>query len=257
MQVDPTINNNTSSENTSTPPIHKKDHPILSIILAIILAVMFRSFAYEPFNIPSGSMKPNLWIGDYIFVSKYSYGYSRYSFPFGWPVFEGRIMADAPEQGDVVVFKLPTDPSINYIKRLIGMPGDKIQMIAGTLHINGQAISKELVEPYREANASGEMIEIPQYKETLPNGVSYFVLDEQTEGPLDSTVEYVVPENHYFMMGDNRDNSQDSRVLSVVGYVPEENLVGPAQMIFFSSRSALWKIWDFRSERYFKKIEYK
>lgn len=248
----------TSLEAPSLPPkerVKKKENPIISVLIAVTLAVVFRSFAFEPFNIPSGSMKPSLLIGDYIFVSKYSYGYSRYSFPFGLNLFEGRILKKVPERGDIVVFKLPTNPSINYIKRLIGLPGDTIQMKKGVLYLNGKAVPKQKIEDFADT-LEGETYNIPQYVETLPNGVSYHVLDERNDGALDSTPLYTVPEGHYMMLGDNRDNSQDSRVMAEVGFVPEENLVGPAQIIFFSSRSNLWKFWEFRMDRYFKDVDY-
>ena len=238
------------------PSQKKKENPIVSVVIAIFLAMTFRSFAFEPFNIPSGSMKPTLLIGDYIFVSKYSYGYSRYSFPFGPNIFSGRLFGYAPQRGDVVVFKLPTDPSVNYIKRLIGLPGDTIQMKKGVLYLNGEAVPKREINHFVDYREDQEAQEIPQYIETLPGGVSYKVLDEQPKGALDTTPLYTVPEKHYMMLGDNRDNSQDSRVMSEVGFVPEENLVGPAQIIFFSSRSSLWKIWDYRLDRYIKSVSY-
>lgn len=234
----------------------KKENPVVSVLIAVLVAVAFRSLAFEPFNIPSGSMKSTLLVGDYIFVSKYSYGYSRYSFPFGPNLFSGRVFGHAPERGDVVVFKFPHDPSINYIKRLIGLPGDTIQMKKGVLYLNGKPVPKREIEPFIETNAAGEEQHIPQYVETLPGGVSYKVLDELPQGPLDTTPVYTVPPKHYMMLGDNRDNSQDSRVMSEVGFVPEENLVGPARMIFFSSRSSLWKVWDYRIDRYIKGISY-
>jgi signal peptidase I len=245
----------TTSETTGVKQ-KKKENPFISFLIAVALAVVFRSFAFEPFNIPSGSMKPTLLVGDYIFVSKYSYGYSRYSFPFGLPLFEGRFFERTPVRGDIVVFKLPTNPKINYIKRLIGLPGDTLQMTNGVLYLNGAAVPKEKIAPFTESSPMGETLEIPEYVETLPGGVAYRVLDERPDGALDDTPLYTVPEGHYMMLGDNRDNSQDSRVLSEVGFVPEENLVGPARMIFFSSRSSLWKIWDFRMDRYFKKLSY-
>lgn len=205
---------------------------ILKIVIhAIILAFLVRLFIIQPFNIPSGSMQGNLLIGDYLFVSKYSYGYSKHT--FGFDLFEGRILASKPEPGDVVVFKLPRDPSQDYIKRVIGVPGDRIQMIGGILHINGKPVPKQpsgsFVEDVRDAP-------VRRFKETLPNGKSYFVLDAVPHNGrdyTDNTDEYVVPEGHYFMMGDNRDNSSDSRDPDV-GFVPFENLVGEAQLIFFS-----------------------
>ncbi len=225
------------------------------IVQALLLALVVRTFLFQPFNIPSGSMKDTLLIGDYLFVSKYSYGYSRFSFPFGFAPISGRIFGSEPERGDVAVFKLPTDTSIDYIKRVIGLPGDTIQMIDGVLHINGQAVKRERIDDYIEQSPSGVVRRVPRYRETLPNGVSYDTLDLTTHGELDNTREYKVPEGHYFMMGDNRDNSQDSRVLSRVGYVPYENFMGRAEILFFSMKDGtpayqFWRWpWDVRWNR--------
>lgn len=215
------------------------------IIHALILALIVRVFLFQPFNIPSGSMIPTLLIGDYLFVSKYSYGYSRYSFPFGVNLFAGRIWATDPDRGDVVVFKLPRDNETDYIKRVIGLPGDEIQMIHGVLHINGTAVSKVRISDYVAAGPSGRERHVPRYKETLPNGVSYSVLDLVKDGFGDNTEVYKVPEAHFFMMGDNRDNSTDSRFLADVGFVPFVNLVGKARVIFFSIKqdTSFWEIW--------------
>ncbi len=230
------------------------------IIQALLIAFFVRSFLYQPFNIPSESMYPTLKVGDYLFVSKLSYGYGKYSFNFSLggfgheiikccPIdFAGRVvLADTPKRGDVAVFKLPSDTDIDYIKRVIGLPGDRIQMREGVLFINGEAVKKERIEDYVDTEPSfqGGPNPIPQYIETLPNGVKYRVLDEDPNGSADTTEVYLVPENHYFMMGDNRDNSQDSRYQNVVGFVPVENYVGRADIIFFSiSRDAsLWEVW--------------
>lgn len=212
---------------------------------ALIIALVIRSFLFQPFNIPSGSMKETLLVGDYLFVSKFTYGYSRYSFPFSPPLFSGRIMGSPPERGDVVVFRLPKDTSTDYIKRVVGLPGDRIRMIDGLLHINGEPVKRERISDYIETEESERAMRVRRWRETLPNGVSYTTLDLVDSGFYDNTQEYVVPENHYFMMGDNRDNSTDSRVLSQVGYVPFENLIGRAQIIFFSVAEGerAWQVW--------------
>jgi signal peptidase I len=218
---------------------------IKTIVYAVLIALVVRTVAYEPFNIPSGSMVPTLLVGDYLFVSKFSYGYSRYSLPLGLPLFSGRIFFHSPERGDVLVFKLPTDNSTDYIKRVIGLPGDHIQMKNGILNINGQPVPRRRIEDYVYQEGNGAVIPLAQYIETLPNGVQHRIIEMSDNGPLDNTQEYVVPPGDYFMMGDNRDNSQDSRVLSAVGYVPAENLIGKAQFIFFSTNGSarLWEIW--------------
>jgi signal peptidase I len=215
------------------------------IVHALIIALIIRTFLFQPFNIPSGSMKETLLVGDYLFVSKYSYGYSMYSMPFSPPLFTGRIFGSQPDRGDVVVFRLPKDDSTDYIKRVIGLPNDRIQMIQGLLHINGVPVKRERIEDYIETEESDRAIRVKRWRETLPNGVTYTTLDLQDNGFYDNTQEYVVPPGQYFMMGDNRDNSTDSRVLSQVGYVPFQNLIGRAQIIFFSVAEGerAWQIW--------------
>lgn len=212
---------------------------------ALIIALVIRTFLFQPFNIPSGSMMATLLIGDYLFVSKYSYGYSRYSFPLSLPLFSGRIMGSEPERGDVVVFRLPKDDSTDYIKRVIGVPGDRIQVLGGLLHINGQPVKRERLADYVDEE-SGRTVRVRRWRETLPNGISYETLDLQDNGFLDNTQVYEVPAGHFFMMGDNRDNSTDSRVLSQVGYVPLDNIIGRAQIIFFSVGDGVpaWHVWS-------------
>src|SRR3954451_17856333 len=201
---------------------------------ALVIALVIRTFLFQPFNIPSGSMKATLLVGDYLFVSKYSYGYSHFSLPLSPPIFSGRIPGSlTPERGDVVVFRLPKDTSTDYIKRVIGLPGDKIQVVDGVVHINGQAVKREAAEPFIETEEGVREAPVRRWKETLPNGVTYYSLDLVENGFADNTQVYTVPAGEYFMMGDNRDNSTDSR-FSQVGTVPFENIVGRAAVIFFS-----------------------
>ena len=231
---------------------------VQTVVYAVAIALVIRVILFEPFNIPSGSMKPTLLEGDFLFVSKYSYGYSRYSFPWGLAPIDGRIWESQVERGDVAVFREPRYLKEDYIKRIVGLPGDRIQVIAGVLHINGEAVKRERIEDYsypkritqclqrdrngdclREVLLRIETVTLSQYIETLPNGREHRILEKYD---TDSFAEIVVPEGHYFAMGDNRDNSADSRV---IGLIPAANLVGRAEILFFSIENhiAWWQVW--------------
>jgi signal peptidase I len=249
----------------------KKDEGIWEtfkvIVQALLIAFVVRTFFFQPYNIPSPSMYPTLKVGDYLFVSKLSYGYGKYSFNFSvggffgaepWfkccPVdFPGRkVLADVPKRGDVAVFKLPSNTDIDYIKRVIGLPGDQVQMREGVLYINNVAVKKERIEDYVDHDSAFGGRPLAQYLETLPNGVKYKVLDKEDYSNMpDNTDVYTVPEGHYFMLGDNRDNSSDSRYFPEkdgqgVGFVPLENFMGRADILFFSisSDASLWRVWE-------------
>jgi len=248
---------------------------IRTIVLAILVALGFRTVAYEPFNIPSESMLPTLLIGDYLLVSKFSYGYSKHSIPLSPNIFSGRIGENPVERGDIAVFKFPGDNRTDYIKRIIGMPGDKILVVNGHLSINDAPVKRERIEDFKHPD---DGLSYPQYRETLPNGVSFNTLDcsfsrygvvpglfelDCSQGRTDNFGPHIVPEGHYFAMGDNRDNSTDSRVSrsrNGVGNVPAENLVGRADVIFFSTFGArFWEFWKWfgaaRYERFFTAIK--
>ena len=244
--------------------VHEMVEIVKTIVYALLIALVLRVIFFQPFTIPSASMEPNLYEGDYVIVSKYSYGYSKHSIPFSPPVFEGRIMGKAAKRGDVVVFKLPSDGHTDYVKRVIGLPGDRIQMQDGLLYINGQQVKRDARGAIREESAFGAQRDVMRYRETLPGGRSYMTDDYGTDGDLDDTPVYVVPEGHYFMMGDNRDNSSDSRVapeMQGVGYVPAENLVGKAEIILLSWHpgASIFKPWtwvlDARPSRFFKLLK--
>jgi len=234
---------------------------IKTIFYALIIALIIRSFLFQPFYIPSSSMEPNLLIGDRLFVSKYSYGYSRHSFPFSPKIYNKRVLTKLPDRGDVIVFKTPADNRTDYIKRLIGLPGDSIQIVDSNLYLNNGKVKKEKIENLTNINCGNEIINAIFFKETLPNGMRYIAV-YRNDGTMMNTDRFIVPENHYFFMGDNRDCSKDSRFLSSVGYVNINNLVGKAQLIFFSNekkRGSFFKFWKWhkslRLERFFKKIK--
>lgn len=215
------------------------------VFYAVLIAFFIRTVAFEPFNIPSGSMVPTLLVGDYLFVSKFSYGYSRYSLPLGLPLFSGRIFAGQPERGDVAVFRLPRDDSTDYIKRIVGLPGDRIRVTGGILHINDQPVERRRIEDYVPHTSGGAGPPVHQYIEVLPNGREHRIIEATDNGAFDNTREYVVPEGHYFAMGDNRDNSLDSRFANGVGFIPAQNLVGRAEILFFSANgdARIWEVW--------------
>ncbi len=232
---------------------------VKTVVWALVMAMAIRSVLVQPFRIPSGSMQPTLQVGDYIIVSKWSYGYSRFSFaPF---VFlpKGRVLASQPHRGDVIVFRPSHEPNVDYVKRLIGLPGDEIQMKNGVLFINGSAVQRELLGLRDFKEESGNFVRLLAYKETLPDGKSYTTFDRQPDNLLDDTPIYRVPAGSFFMMGDDRDNSDDSR--QNVGYVPYDRLVGKAEFVFASwePQTSLLKPWtlftDFRPSRLVKGIK--
>ena len=216
---------------------------IKTLFIAGLIAISFRSVIAEPFNIPSGSMIPTLLVGDYLFVSKFSYGYSRHSFPFSAAPISNRVMASTPERGDVAVFRLPSNVSVDYIKRVVGLPGDRIQVKRGILHINGQAVERRLVGNGNITSGQSSLV-TQRYEEVFPDGHTHIIQEVSDNQIFDNTPEFTVPDGHYFMMGDNRDNSRDSRSSSV-GFVPFENFIGRAEFLFFShgGDARFWEIW--------------
>lgn len=231
---------------------------VKTVVYAIVIAILIRTFMFEPFKIPSGSMYPTLYVGDYLFVSKYTYGYSKHSMPFSIPLFEGRVWADMPNRGDVVVFKFPQDNKTDFIKRIIGLPGDRVQMKNGRLYINGEIMNRNEQDDFVIRDAKGNAERYHQYIETLPEGFKHTIIEVSDNGNEDNTLEVTVPQGSFFVMGDNRDRSDDSRVN--VGFVPFENLVGKARFLFFShnDEGAWYKPWSWpkkiRWERLFNRI---
>ena len=231
-----------------------------TLFYALIIAIIIRSLLLQPFYIPSSSMEPNLLVGDRLFVTKYSYGYSKHSFPFSPNIFNGRIFFSEPKRGDVVVFKTPADNRTDYIKRLIGLPGDIIQFINGDLYINNNQVLKTIINSNNPVFCGNSILEVNHFIEKLTNGKTYESA-YRTEYSFKNSDKFVVPESHYFYLGDNRDCSKDSRFLSEVGYVHKDNLVGKAQFLFFSSdyrTGSIFKFWKWSSiirfDRFFKKI---
>ncbi len=233
---------------------------VKTIFYALIIALIIRSFLIQPFFIPSSSMELNLLVGDRLFVTKYSYGYSKHSLPFSPPIFNGRILKSIPERGDIIVFKTPSDNRTDYIKRLVGLPGDIIQFINGDLYVNNNQVFNTLIKENNKIYCGDQQIDVSTFEEKLTNNKSYVVSYRNDIAPT-NTDKFFVPDNHYFFLGDNRDCSKDSRFLSEVGYVHQDNLVGKAQLLFFSSNTKEGSIFEFwkwkdiiRFDRFFKKL---
>ncbi len=233
---------------------------IKTLFYALVIAIIIRSIIIQPFYIPSSSMEPNLLVGDRLFVSKYSYGYSKHSFPFSPPIIKGRLFLSEPERGDVVVFKTPADNRTDYIKRLIGLPGDQVQFIDSNLYINNNEVLKSRMSQNDKIYCGKKNIKVSTFEELLPNGKKHKAVYLKDYSFQNSDT-FIVPKDHYFFLGDNRDCSKDSRFLTSVGYVHRDNLVGKAQLIFFSSDRSIGSIFSFwkwnksiRFDRFFKKI---
>ncbi len=231
-----------------------------TLIYALIIAVLLRSLLYQPFYIPSSSMEPTLLVGDRLFVSKFEYGYSKHSFPFSPSIYNKRIFSKDPKRGDLIVFKTPSDNRTDYIKRLIGLPGDSIQFINGEIFLNKKKIYRKKINQNLNIRCGSINFPVDFYEETLPNGVKYKAVYNSV-GTLQNSDEYIVPSDHFFLLGDNRDCSKDSRFLSEVGYVKKLNLVGKAKIIFFSNdtmKGSFLKFWNWneslRINRTFKKL---
>ncbi len=262
-----TKNADLNDERASEKPISQQGgffELVKVVAQALLIALVVRTFLFQPFNIPSGSMIPTLLVGDFLFVSKYSYGFSKFSLPLSPNLFKGRILASPPKRGDVIVFKLPRDNATDYIKRVIGLPGDTVQMKEGRLYLNSAEVPREPIAKVHTEDFYGRETDVPTYKETLPGGVTHTIIEIQGDtGFNDNTELFTVPANSYFMMGDNRDNSTDSRVppdQGGVGYVPFDNLIGRAEVIFFSvgQGQPAWKVWEWpwsvRWNRLFKPV---
>ncbi|HBM90590.1 MAG TPA: signal peptidase I [Rhodospirillaceae bacterium] len=254
-----TEQNSKTSETFAAKASGTVDDTARTFVIAALIALCIRAFVFEPFNIPSSSMVPSLLIGDFLFVSKYTYGYSSRSTLFGLLPLSGRLFASEPKRGDVIVFKLPRDNHTDYIKRLIGLPGDKVQVRHGLLYVNGVAVDRRKLKIPIAENYLIPPDDAADYTEVFPSGGSHVIREEGDNRGLDNTAVFSVPPEHYFFMGDNRDNSQDSRTRNV-GFVPAENLVGRAEVIFFSigEGAHFWEVWRWPSavrwQRLFMKI---
>jgi signal peptidase I len=229
----------TTLSETIRPATRSSDWKAIVVLILLIPVLwsppfVFRFFLYQPFSIPSGSMAPTLMVGDYVFAAKYAYGYGRYSFPFAPSWISGRVLAGEPEHGDIVVFRTPKDTSVDYVKRVVGLPGDRIQMREGQLILNDRPVTRVALSETLAGTACGGDLKVKRWRETLPSGVSYETYDCVANGFLDNTAVFTVPSGHFFVLGDNRDNSTDSRMMSAMGFIPMDNLVGRVTRIFWS-----------------------